>query len=123
MNARSFVASVAAAAGVLAATSCVGMSTPTGSATSALGTDLEVDTNRLGDDYRTFELDHDDPSLCALACANEPQCKAFTYVKPGYQGPVARCWLKWQVPTARAESCCVSGVADETPADTDAGHP
>jgi hypothetical protein len=39
-----------------------------------------------------------------------PPCRAWTFVKPGVQGPQARCWLKHQAPEARPHPCCISGV-------------
>jgi hypothetical protein len=91
---------------------CVGMSVPTAAATQGLWGELEVDQNRLGGDYRSFDLPAADPELCRAACDDDDKCRAFTYVKPGFQAPVARCWLKGPVvPPARInEGCCVSGV-------------
>lgn len=91
---------------------CVAMSVPTASGSQGLWGDLEVDKNRLGGDYRHFDLPAADPELCRAACDDDAQCKAFTYVKPGFQGPSARCWLKAPVaPPARPnEACCVSGA-------------
>jgi hypothetical protein len=71
---------------------------------------MEWDTNRMGSDYSNFDLPRDDPGLCRDACANEPNCKAWTYVKPNFQGPKPRCWLKYAVPQATPNTCCVSGV-------------
>ena len=71
---------------------------------------LEWNTNRPGLDYKNFELTEARPELCQQACADDPNCKAFTYVKPGVQGPRARCWLKSAVPEAGPGDCCVSGV-------------
>jgi hypothetical protein len=71
---------------------------------------VEPNTNRSGGDYRSFDLPAPEPLLCRDACAREPQCRAFTYVKPGVQSPHARCWLKGTVPPPRPEACCVSGV-------------
>lgn len=71
---------------------------------------LEVDTNRGGADYRNFDLAEARPELCRDACANDPQCRAFTYVKPGFQGPRARCWLKNSAPNGTSNACCISGV-------------
>lgn len=48
-------------------------------------------------------------SSCETACRNNPQCKAYTFVKPGFQGTQGKCWLKNKKPTAQANSCCVSG--------------
>jgi hypothetical protein len=73
---------------------------------------LEYDTNRGGSDYRSFETQAD-PLVCRTECAKDPTCRAFTYVKPGVQGPNAKCWLKSAVPGASANSCCVSGVKSE----------
>ncbi|WNG32235.1 hypothetical protein F0U61_00395 [Archangium violaceum] len=75
---------------------------------------VEYDTNRYGSDYAGMELPSADPELCRTACAEDPNCRAYTYVKPGIQGSSARCWLKDSVPAATANSCCVSGVKDDT---------
>jgi hypothetical protein len=71
---------------------------------------MEYDTDRPGMDYKNFDLPSPDPNLCINACTGDPQCKAFTYVKPGIQGPEARCWLKSGVPASVNSPCCVSGV-------------
>lgn len=73
------------------------------------GVALEADTDRPGSDYLDFDLP-DDPQQCARACASDPQCRAFTFVRPGVQGDSARCWLKQAVPASRSSDCCVSGV-------------
>ncbi len=70
----------------------------------------EVDTDRPGMDYTNFDLPSPDPGLCENACKEDPNCKAWTYVKPGIQGPQARCWLKSGIPEPAKNSCCVSGV-------------
>ena len=44
------------------------------------------------------------------ACEAEQRCRAWTYVRPGYLGPSARCFLKERVTTPRRKPCCVSGV-------------
>lgn len=71
---------------------------------------FEYDVDRPGSDYRTFELESADPALCASQCGKEPKCKAWTFVKPGVQGPSARCWLKDRVPQPVTASFAVSGV-------------
>jgi hypothetical protein len=73
---------------------------------------FEYDTNRSGSDYRTFETQAD-PTICRNECAKDPTCRAYTYVKPGVQGPNAKCWLKNTVPGASVNNCCVSGVKTE----------
>jgi len=70
----------------------------------------EPNIDRPGADYRTFELRAPAPEQCRDACWNETQCRAFTYVRPGVQGPHARCGLKSAVPPARPADCCLSGV-------------
>ena len=78
---------------------------------------VEPNTNRPGNDYRDFDLASADPTLCEKACADDAQCLAWTYVKPGIQAEAARCWLKNPAPDPVAEDCCVSGskVADGWP--------
>ena len=72
---------------------------------------MEWNTNRPGQDYKSFTLSKADPSLCRDACNRESRCKAWTYVKPNKgQGPKPRCWLKHSVPGPREYDCCVSGV-------------
>jgi len=70
----------------------------------------EPNTDRPGADYRSFELRSPVPEQCRDACWNEAQCRAFTYVRPGAQAPLARCVLKNAVPPARPADCCLSGV-------------
>lgn len=71
---------------------------------------LEVDTDRPGADYKNFDLPQAKPVLCWEACQGDPNCKAFTYVKPGMQGASARCWLKSDVPAPVKNDCCESGL-------------
>ena len=71
---------------------------------------LEEDTDRPGNNYRNFDIPHPEPEICLIDCQVDPRCKAFTYVKPGLQGPKARCWLKDAVPNAKPSPGCISGV-------------
>lgn len=71
---------------------------------------LEPGTDRPGADYRDFDLDRAEPTLCEQACREDADCRAFSYVAPGHQGESARCWLKDQVPEPVASDCCTSGV-------------
>lgn len=75
---------------------------------------VEPNRDRPGMDYRNFDLSEARPELCQTACESDPRCKAYTYVKPGVQGPQARCWLKSGVPNAVANECCISGVKNVT---------
>ncbi len=72
---------------------------------------MELETDRPGSDYRTINLPIALAKLCQDACFADGQCRAWTYVRPGVQTSGARCWLKFRVPEARRDSCCVAGVA------------
>jgi hypothetical protein len=73
--------------------------------------DLEFGIDRAGGDYRSFEIQPDNSgAACATACKGEQQCHAWTYVRPGYQGAVAHCYLKSKVTIPRHKPCCLSGV-------------
>src|SRR5262249_22186707 len=50
---------------------------------------MDTDVDRPGGDYRDFGLPEPNPELCQTACANEFQCRAYTYVKPDAQGGAA----------------------------------
>jgi hypothetical protein len=76
----------------------------------AAGSRMELNTNRMGGDYRDFDLSRADPSSCLAACDAEAQCVAWTYVKPGGPGERAHCWLKDSAMPPNSENCCVSGV-------------
>jgi hypothetical protein len=76
---------------------------------------FEVNSNRPGSDYLNFDLTTDDPGQCFQACQADGACKAWTYVKPGVQGPSARCWLKSSVPERVDDNCCVSGAKPAEP--------
>jgi PAN domain len=78
---------------------------------------FESNTDRQGNDYKSFDLDQpvigtfgsaDDN--CRRACKQDGNCKAWTYVKPGIQGSKAKCWLKNAIPVAKVNNCCTSGV-------------
>jgi hypothetical protein len=72
---------------------------------------IEFGIDRFGGDYRNIEL-APDPSgkSCAAACTAEPQCRAWTYVRPGYVGTSATCFLKEHVTSPQHHPCCISGV-------------
>ncbi len=71
---------------------------------------MEWNWDRPGMNYNNFDLPYDNPGLCQSECQRDPRCRAWTYVKPGFQGPSPRCWLKGTVPPARKDPCCVSGT-------------
>ena len=70
----------------------------------------EANTDRPGSDYRRVEMGAPRPEVCRDACWAEPECRAFTYARPGALGPRALCFLKNAVPPARPADCCLSGV-------------
>jgi hypothetical protein len=79
-------------------------------------------TNLFGRDYHNFEMSNPDVGIGARVCMDECRkdrnCRAWTYVKRGIQGPMARCWMKHSVPRATPNQCCISGVVtifDEGP--------
>jgi hypothetical protein len=71
---------------------------------------IEEGTDRMGGDYKSFELAGAQPALCQQACASDPACKAYSYVKPGVKSRRAVCFLKSSVPPPNASECCTSGA-------------
>lgn len=72
---------------------------------------IEFSIDRTGGDYRSVEV-KDDPTgaVCGATCEAEQKCRAWTYVRPGYLGASARCFLKERITRPRHKPCCVSGV-------------
>lgn len=72
---------------------------------------IEFSIDRFGGDYRSFDTARD-PSgaACAAACEADNRCRAWTYIRPGYIGGSARCYLKERVTRPRRKPCCISGV-------------
>jgi hypothetical protein len=71
----------------------------------------EFSIDRVGGDYRYFETAPDAAGApCKAACDAENKCRAWTYVRPGYIGPGARCYLKDKITRPRQKPCCISGV-------------
>jgi hypothetical protein len=72
---------------------------------------MEHDTNYFGMDYNDGKLPRPKcgPECCRDACRKDPRCKAYTWVKPGVQGPTARCWLKHGVPAKSRDYNTISG--------------
>jgi hypothetical protein len=72
---------------------------------------VEFGIDRFGGDYRNFDTTPQQKGeSCAAACAAENRCRAWTYVRPGYQGSSAHCYLKSRVTPPRRKPCCMSGV-------------
>lgn len=60
-----------------------------------------------GSDYEHFSATS--PFICRDSCGGDTRCQAWTWVKPGIQGPNAQCWLKTKVPNMVKNDCCSSG--------------
>jgi len=72
---------------------------------------IEYSIDRTGGDYRNIEVAPDaSGAACKAACDGENRCRAWTYVRPGYIGASARCYLKSKIPGPRRKPCCISGV-------------
>jgi hypothetical protein len=69
----------------------------------------EDSKDRLGGDYFAFDVKIDHIEDCETACKADGKCAAWTYVKPGYRGPQAKCYLKSVVPALSDNPYCVSG--------------
>lgn len=71
----------------------------------------EFGIDRAGADYRSFDTaSQTHGESCAAACKADPRCRAWTYLRPGYVGPAARCYLKARITPPRRRPCCISGV-------------
>jgi hypothetical protein len=72
---------------------------------------IEFGFDRYGGDLRHFDVTADpNGSTCELACEGEQSCRAWTYVRPGYVGSSAACYLKSKITRPLRKPCCISGV-------------
>jgi hypothetical protein len=72
---------------------------------------IEFEIDRFGGDYRQFDVPADAAGKnCQLACEGEEGCRAWTYVRPGYLGSSAVCYLKNHITRPVHKPCCISGV-------------
>jgi hypothetical protein len=71
----------------------------------------EFSIDRPGGDYRSLDVAANATGeTCKSACDADPQCRAWTYVRPGYDSPQAQCHLKNHLTPPRHKPCCISGV-------------
>ncbi len=70
---------------------------------------VEPELDRPGSDFKILWL-RGGAEACQEACAQNPRCKSYTYVREGVPGRSEGCWLKDDVPPAVENGCCVSGV-------------
>lgn len=72
---------------------------------------IETSVDRAGGDYRQFDVSKTpNADACKQACDGDNRCRAWTYVRPGYIGASARCYLKEKITPPRRRPCCMSGV-------------
>ncbi len=72
---------------------------------------LEYSIDRFGGDYKSTDVSADATGdVCAKLCQEDGKCRAFTYLRPGYGGTSARCFLKDRITKPRRKPCCISGV-------------
>ena len=75
------------------------------------GRALELSIDRTGGDYRNMPVAAEpDGQACRAACEADNRCRAWTYVRPGYNNSTPHCYLKERVTPPRRKPCCVSGV-------------
>jgi hypothetical protein len=72
---------------------------------------VETSIDRLGGDYRSFELKRgENEEICKAACIGDNKCRAWTYARPGYVGRDAHCFLKKEIKPPRRKPGFTSGV-------------
>ncbi len=69
---------------------------------------FELNTNRYGNDYRSFEAEN--PSICFTSCEDETECVAWTFVKPSSEEEIGECKLKDEVSSSYLNEDTISGV-------------
>lgn len=73
---------------------------------------MEADSQRFGATYARAPAQT--PAACLALCLKDSAaCRAWTYVKPGHQGPGGLCELKAAAAPAARNLCCVSGLAPD----------
>lgn len=82
-------------------------------ATSGVRRGLEVNTDRPGGEYANFSLPDPTPERCQAHCANDSDCKAWTYRPAPSPTSSPRCVLRSTVPARYSTVNMVSGFFDE----------
>jgi hypothetical protein len=75
----------------------------------------EINTDLPGEDYKILPWSSSlTPEICENACANESECRAWTFVRKGFRKEnIPFCFLKKYVPEKeRNKDCCISGVKE-----------
>lgn len=72
---------------------------------------IEFGVDRFGGDLRHFDMPAGATvKSCQQTCENESACRAWTYVRPGYLGQAAVCYLKSHITLPVRKPCCLAGV-------------
>lgn len=69
---------------------------------------LEMDTDRFGSDYHSYDIAEYSPERCQASCARDSRCRAWSFVAPR-GGEHGRCHLKDATPSPRPMLGVVSG--------------
>jgi len=71
----------------------------------------EFSIDRPGGDYKGFEVKKGEgEGACKAACTADNKCRAWTYVRAGYVGKEAHCFLKKEIKPPRRRAGYSSGV-------------
>ncbi len=73
---------------------------------------IEQNSDLLGHNLSSFTMRAPDFRICQQACEQDRRCRAATYVKPGVQGPNARCYLKHTLVPRQPNNCCTTWIRD-----------
>jgi len=72
---------------------------------------IEFGIDRYGGDLRHFAMPAGATvKACQQACEAESACRSWTYVRPGYLGQSAVCYLKSHITRPVRKPCCLAGV-------------
>jgi len=69
---------------------------------------MEHNVDRPGNDFSNTVQPN--ANQCRAVCKTINGCAAWTWVRPGVQGPQPRCYLKNPVPPPVPNGCCISGI-------------
>lgn len=72
--------------------------------------DMMLGVDLPGGDIASFRITTANPQLCAQSCAGRSDCRSWTMIKPGPQGPQAICFLKGVVPNGVVNNNTISGL-------------
>ncbi|PHR60854.1 MAG: hypothetical protein COA47_06505 [Robiginitomaculum sp.] len=72
---------------------------------------FETNMERTGATFTRSTISANGPQACWALCAKDGRCKAWTWERPGINGPLAMCSLKSAVTPGQFSPCCVSGLS------------